>query len=54
MDSLSELGAFLEGFAFHGSYVAIVVKKNLIAAKLAGNDPPARSREPEAPYDYTP
>jgi hypothetical protein len=30
----------LEGFSFHRRYVAIVVKKNFVAAKLASYDPP--------------
>ena len=30
----------LEGYPLHGRDVAIVVKKNLVAAKLTGDDPP--------------
>jgi hypothetical protein len=31
---------FLEGFALHHGDVAIVMKKNFVATKLTGDDPP--------------
>ena len=41
---------FAEGFAFHGGDVAIVVKKNVVAAKLTRDDPPTTAEDPKLSF----